>query len=228
MEEFRRKAAEQATSYLRDGMVIGLGTGRTASFAVRKIGSMVEAGMHFIAIPTSESTAKLASSLGIELSTLDEHPDIDVTIDGADEVDPALNLIKGKGGALLREKIIASWTREEIIVVDEAKLVGRLGERESIPVEVLTFGYRHTLRLLSGLGSEAGIRMSGNVPFVTDNGNYIADCRFRAIDDLKSLQSTINVQPGVVENGLFLGMASRVIVGGASGIKVMESGPSQR
>lgn len=203
-------------------MVIGLGTGRTAAFAVRKIGSMVSQGMHFTAIPTSESTARLASSLGIELSTPDEHPDIDVTIDGADEVDPSLNLIKGKGGALLREKIIASSTREEVIVVDEAKVVSSLGEKESIPVELLTFGYRHTIRLLSALGCEVALRMSGNAPFVTDNGNYIADCKFPPIKNPTELQSRINVLPGVLENGLFLGMTARVLIGGPSGVRVLE------
>lgn len=207
-------------------MVVGLGTGRTAAFAVRRIGAMVSEGMNLVGIPTSDATAKLASSLGIELSTLEENPDIDVTIDGADEVDPALNLVKGKGGALLREKIIASSTKEEIIVVDAAKVVTRLGEKESIPVEILTFGYKHTLQLLSALGCEAIVRRSGNALFVTDNGNYIADCRFQAIENPYELQSRINVQPGVVENGLFLGMASRVLVGKPAGVEVMEAAKS--
>lgn len=222
MEEYRRRAAEKATEYLRDGMVIGLGTGRTASYAVRKIGQLARAGMKLTAISTSDATTALAEAEGITVSSLDDHPVIDVTIDGADEVDPSLNLVKGKGGALLREKIIASSTREEIIVVDESKLVGRLGEKEAVPVEILKFGYLGTAGHLSALGCSVALRMQDGRLFVTDNGNYIADCRFASINQPFELQSRINTIPGVIDNGMFLGMATRVLVGREKEVTVLE------
>ncbi len=205
-------------------MVIGLGTGRTASHAIREIGKLVASGLSFTAISTSEASTRQAESLGIKVSTLDEHPVIDVTIDGADEVDPQLNLVKGKGGALLREKIIASSSLEEIIVVDETKLVGRLGEKEAIPVEILRFGYLNTVKHLSLLDCTASLRRQNGNVFVTDNGNYIADCSFAPIEDPSRLHDRINAIPGVVENGMFLNMASRVLVGKQDKVIVMERG----
>ncbi len=212
----------RAAEFVRDGMVVGLGTGRTAAFAVRHLGEMAGEGMSFIAVSTSEATSKLAASVGIEVSTLDEHPAVDLTIDGADEVDPGLELIKGKGGALLREKIIAASTSMEIIVVDEAKLVDCLGEKEALPVEVLRFGLRSTMSRLTVLGCTASLRSSGGAPFVTDNGNYIVDCAFGPIRDPAGLHSLVNCTPGVVDNGLFLGMAKKVVVGGPEGVRIME------
>lgn len=203
-------------------MIVGLGTGRTAAYAIRRIGAMVAGGMRLVAISTSNASSELAESLGIPVSTLEEHPVIDVTIDGADEVDRSLNLVKGRGGALLREKIVAASTREEIIVVDEGKMVDRLGDKEAIPVEVLRFGYLNTARHISALGCEASARMEGDRPFVTDNGNFIFDCRFPAIGDPLRLQEKINTIPGVVENGIFVGMAARVIVGRGSDVHILE------
>lgn len=203
-------------------MVIGLGTGRTASYAIRKIGGMVKSGMEFTAIPTSAASSELAESLGIRISTLEEHSVIDVTIDGADEVDPSLNLVKGKGGALLREKIVADSTKQEIIVVDEGKLVRRLGEKEAVPVEVMRFGYLHTAGRLASLGCKAVTRQEGGSFFITDNGNYIVDCIFPLIEDPARLQERINTIPGVVDNGLFIGMASRAVVGGPTDVRILD------
>ena len=222
MEEYRRRAAEKATEYLKDGMVIGLGTGRTASYAIRKIGKLVRAGMKITAVSTSDATTALAEAEGINVSSLDEHPIIDVTIDGADEVDPSLDLVKGKGGALLREKIIAYSTKDEIIVVDESKLVGRLGEKEAIPVEILKFGYLSTVSHLSDMGCSVTLRTHDGHLFVTDNGNYIADCRFSSINQPYELHSRINTIPGVIDNGMFLGMAARVLVGREREVTVLE------
>ena len=222
MEEYRRRAAEKATEYLKDGMVIGLGTGRTASYAIRKIGKLVRAGMKITAVSTSDATTALAEAEGINVSSLDEHPIIDVTIDGADEVDPSLDLVKGKGGALLREKIIAYSTKDEIIVVDESKLVGRLGEKEAIPVEILKFGYLSTVSHLSDIGCNVTLRTQDGHLFVTDNGNYIADCRFSSINRPHELHSRINTIPGVIDNGMFLDMAARVLVGREREVTVLE------
>lgn len=222
MDEIRRVAAEKAVEFLRDGMVIGLGTGRTASYAIRKIGEMVQSGMSFTAVSTSEASSRLAASLGLEISTLDEHPEIDVTIDGADEVDPALNLTKGKGGALVREKIIAAATKMEVIVVDSEKLVSRLGEREAIPVEIMRFGSRSTLARLTSLGCRPALRMSGSSPFVSDNGNLIADCNFSPIEKPRVLEERINMIPGVVENGIFTGLTGTVIVGRETGVELLQ------
>ncbi len=210
-----------AAESVRDGMVVGLGTGRTANHAVRKLASMAAAGIHFVGIPTSEATALLARELGLTVSTMDEYPDISVTIDGADEVDASLNLIKGRGGALLREKIVAAASAKEVIVVDEEKVVRSLGMKEPVPVEMVRFGFRSTMVHLGELGCEPVLRKVGGTAFVTDSSNFIADCRFRKIGDPLRLSAEINSIPGVVENGLFAGIASVVYVGGANGVRTM-------
>lgn len=202
-------------------MVVGLGTGRTAGHAIRKLASMASSGLRLICIPTSDATAALAGKLGLTVSTMDEYPDISVTIDGADEVDPSLNLIKGRGGALLREKIVASASAKEVIVIDEGKLVRFLGAKESLPVEMLRFGYRSTMIHLIELGCEPVLRELDGKPFITDSANCIADCRFAKIDNPADLSAKINSIPGVVENGLFPGMASAVYVGSANGVRIM-------
>jgi len=179
----KKLAGEKAAGYITDGMVLGLGTGSTVYYTIVKLGEMVKEGLDVIGIPTSLETERLARELGIPLSTLEEHPVIDLTIDGADEVDDNLNLIKGGGGALLREKIVASASQREIIVADERKLVNRLGERFYVPVEVIPFSETIVMRNLESMGVKPEIRMRGNEKYITDNGNIIIDCHTGAIDD---------------------------------------------
>jgi len=213
MEELKRIAAHRAAEYVRDGMVVGLGTGSTARYAVEKLGEMVKEGLDIVGIPTSLETEQLARKAGIPLSTIDEH-DIDLTIDGADQVDGDLNLIKGGGGALLREKMVASCSREEIIVVDESKITDRFSF--PLPVEVVKFGWKSVARKLESMGLEPARR-----EFVTDNGNYILDCGYGSIDDPEEMERMLNGIPGVVENGLFVGLATMVIAGTTGGAKTI-------
>lgn len=215
----KQAAAEKAVEYVKDGHVVGLGTGSTAAFAVRKLGEKVKDGLRLIGIPTSLETERLAKELNIPLSTLDKHSEIDITVDGADEVDPELNLIKGMGGALLREKVVASVTKKEIIIVDDSKLVDVLGTRSPLPVEVVPFGVATARKELEGFGCRVELRMSGDGPYLTDNGNNILLCRFNAIRKPGELELEINSIPGVIENGLFIGLADTVIVGSGKGLR---------
>ncbi|NOV03576.1 ribose-5-phosphate isomerase RpiA [Paenibacillus sp. LMG 31457] len=208
----KRIAAEKAAAYIQDGMTVGLGTGSTAYWAIQEIGKKVHNGLQIKAVATSVQSEKLAIDLGIPLSPFSEIAEIDVTIDGADEVDGMWNLIKGGGGALLREKIIASSSKELIVVVDESKVVDRLGKFH-LPVEVVKFGYELTRRKLSALGCEPKLRLVDQKPYMTDNGNYILDCDFKQIAMPSECHDAINSIPGVVDNGLFIGMAAKVIVG---------------
>lgn len=218
----KKAAAEAACAYVREDTVVGLGTGSTADLAIRHLGERVRAGLRIRGVPTSVRTERLARAVGLPLVPLDEVERIDVTIDGADEVDPKLDLIKGLGGALLREKIVASLSEREIIVVDPSKLVPKLGTRSPLPVEVLPFGARAVERRLVREGFLPTLRARGEAPVVTDNGNLVLDVRFpRGIDDARALEARLNTIPGVVENGLFLGMTWRVMVGEADG-KVRE------
>jgi len=219
----KQAAAESAVALVEDGMILGLGTGSTAKLAVDALGKRVAAGLHVIGIPTSEFTAQQARSLGIPLSTLDEHPEIDLTIDGADEVEAGtLNLIKGRGGALLREKIVASASKRLVIIVDESKLVQRLGSKFAVPVELVPFGWPAATRRLEGLGAKVALRSSADgKPFVTDGGHYIVDCAFGPIAAPSQLDHELNNIVGVVEHGLFLKMASQVIVAGQNGVTVL-------
>ncbi|WP_308635685.1 ribose-5-phosphate isomerase RpiA [Paenibacillus silvisoli] len=211
--EAKKAAAEKAVEYIRDGMVVGLGTGSTAYWAIQKLGTLVNNGLRITAVATSIQSEQLAKELGIPVRSIAEVDEIDVTIDGADEVDPEWNLIKGGGGALLREKIVASSSKELIIIVDESKQAQPLGSFP-LPVEVVKFGCEHTQRKLSKLGCVPQLRMSDNQqPYMTDNGNYILDCHFGKIDAAKDLHIAINLIPGVVENGLFIDLATKVIVG---------------
>jgi ribose 5-phosphate isomerase A len=223
-DEFKRVAAERATEYVTDGMVVGLGTGSTAQHAARALAARVAAGLNIVGVPTSERTARMARELGIPLTTLEEHPQIDVTIDGADEVDlSTFYAIKGLGGALLREKIVALATRLEIIIVDDSKVASRLGEREPLPVEVAAFGWSRTRDALAALGCEPQLRASPDgSPYVTDSGNYLLDCQFPAIDEPPALASRVKALTGVVEHGLFLGIIDRVVIAGAEGIRVVD------
>ncbi|SDN70817.1 ribose-5-phosphate isomerase [Paenibacillus sp. yr247] len=210
--ESKRAAAEKAVEYIQDGMIVGLGTGSTAYWAIQEIGKKINSGLHIKAVATSIHSENLAKELGIHLIPFSEIEEIDVTIDGADEVDDEWNLIKGGGGALLREKIVASSSKQLIIVIDESKIVNRLGNFP-LPVEIVKFGYEITLRKLSALGCTPKLRIFENNPFTTDNGNYIIDCDFRSIEQPRELHDEINRITGVVDNGLFVNMAAKVIVG---------------
>jgi ribose 5-phosphate isomerase A len=216
----KEAAGERAASLVRDGMVVGLGTGRTADCATRALGRRArDDGLDFVGVPTSVRTQGLAKSLGIKLGTLDEHAALDLTIDGADEVSPSKDLIKGLGGALLIEKVVASATKSYVIVADEGKLVRVLGERTPVPVEILRLGHKQCLGRLRALGAEPVVRAVGGSPFATDCGNLIADCKFPSIADPAALDSRLHGVVGVVETGLFVGMRPMVIVGSASGIR---------
>jgi ribose 5-phosphate isomerase A len=227
-EALRRAAGEEAVArYVRDGMRLGLGTGTTASAMIEALAARLAAGgvRDIAGVPTSEATAALCTRLGVPLTTLAETPELDVVIDGADEVDPDLNLIKGLGGAHLREKVVASAGRAMIVVADESKLVAHLGERTPLPVEVVEFALPVCERALRGLDWEPKRRLvDGGGPFVTDEGNAILDCRRADWADPVSLAAAVKAVPGVVEHGFFLGMATAVVVGAAGGVRVLERG----
>ncbi len=218
----KKLAAERAVQFVEDGMIVGLGTGSTAEFAVRKLGAMVKDGFRIQAVPTSMKSKKLASEFAIPIIELDETIEIDVTIDGADEVDSHLNLIKGGGGALTREKIVAYHTKKEIIAVDETKIVKGLGADFPVPVEVTKFGWAATKKSLVDLGCTAELRTIVDEKFITDNGNYIIDCDFGRIAQPEVLEKDINAIPGVVENGLFINLADLVIVASRQGIMTLD------
>jgi ribose 5-phosphate isomerase A len=223
VDELKRAAANWAVAQLKGGMIVGLGSRSTAKFAVSEIGRLVKAGLHIVGIPTSENTAEQARSLGIPLSPLGEHPEIDVTIDGADEVElRTLNLIKGGGGNLLREKIVATASKRLVIVIDQSKLVDRLGSHAPVPVEVAQFGWQSTARRLAALGPEPVARVdSEGKMFVTDGGNFILDCPFGAIESPADLLARLDATVGVVEHGLFIGLASQVVVGDPGGVQIL-------
>jgi ribose 5-phosphate isomerase A len=218
----QQRAAEHAVTFVESGMVVGLGTGTTAHFAVRKLAEQLRAGLlrDIVGIPSSRVTEALARELGIPLTTLDARPSIDLTIDGADEVDPDLNLIKGAGGALLREKILAQASAREIIVVDDSKLSPVLGTKRALPVEVVTFAWESHLRYLETLGAQVEARRTTNGRiFETDQGNMILDCRLGPMLRLDALSARIRARAGVVEHGLFLGLATDLISAGEAGVR---------
>ncbi|SFM14713.1 ribose-5-phosphate isomerase RpiA [Halanaerobium salsuginis] len=221
--EAKRLTGEKATEYIKSDMIIGLGTGSTAYYAIKKVGELVKTGLKIKAVPTSKETAQLAAEAGIELVELAEVDKLDLTIDGADEVDQNFNLIKGGGGALLREKIVASATEKLIIVVDESKLVDYLGDFD-LPVEVTKFSWQYTKRMIEKLGCTAKLRQANQNKYITDNDNYILDCDFGKIKDPAGLALKLNQLPGVVENGIFAGMTDLVIVGYKNGqVKVLKA-----
>lgn len=220
--QLKRQAAERAVEFVESGMVIGLGHGSTTIFALRRIARLLDEGelRDVLGIPTSSQVGQGARDLGIPLTTLDDHPAIDVTIDGADEVDEALNLIKGGGGALLREKIVAQATRREIIVVDQTKLSPTLGVQWPLPVEVTPFGRRPQEMFLESLGAQVALRHAEDgTPFRTDQGNLILDCDFGAMANPEELAGHLDRRAGIVEHGLFLNLASDVIVGTEDGVR---------
>jgi ribose 5-phosphate isomerase A len=224
--ELKKLAAERAVQFVEDGMIVGLGTGSTAEFAIRRLGALTKEGRSIKAIPTSQRAKKLAMELGIPLIDFDETVTLDVTIDGADEVDSNLNLIKGGGGALTREKIVAYHSKRQIIVVDESKIVKRLGADFPVPVEVVKFAWAATKKSLEELGCTAQLRTIMNEKYITDNGNYILDCDFGPINNPEALEKDINAIPGVVENGLFIGLVDEVIVGSRQGLMTLNCQPS--
>ena len=219
----KRQAAERAVEFIEPGMTVGLGSGSTAAFVVRRLAELRAQGrlLDVVGVPTSRGTEALAVSLGVPLTTLEERPVLDLTRDGADEVEPRLGLIKGGGGALLREKIVAQASRRLVIVVDEAKLSPRLGTRWPVPVDVLPFGWRSQVRFLEELGARVVQRLGPDgAPFLTDQGHFVLDCAFGPLEDPEALAARLSARAGLVEHGLFLGLASALVVAGATGVEV--------
>jgi ribose 5-phosphate isomerase A len=225
-DALKRAAAARAAGLVRSGMRLGLGTGSTARHFVDIVGAMVREGLDIVAVPTSEATARQAVALGIRLTTLDETPALDLAVDGADEIDPALRLIKGGGGAHLREKIVANAAARFVVIADETKLVDTLG-RFPLPIEVVPFGLGATRRAVAaairGAGAEGALalRETAGAAFVTDSGNVILDARLGRIADPEALARRLDGVPGVVEHGLFIGMAEAAIVATASGLRLI-------
>jgi ribose 5-phosphate isomerase A len=224
----KQEAARRAMDFVRDGMVLGLGSGSTAGFFLEMLGKRLQSGdlQGIQGVPTSQKTAAHARDLGIPLTDLAEHSRLDLVVDGADEVDPQLDLIKGLGHALLREKILEIHAARFLVIVDESKLVERLGTRGPLPVEVVQFQVEAHVRWLGSLGCRAQLlREEGGSPFVTDNGNYLVHCRFPAgIADPYDLAHRLEGRPGIVEHGLFLDMASMVIVASTAGTRILTRG----
>jgi len=224
--EMKIKAAAAALDYVEDGMRLGIGTGSTAEEFVRLLAEKVASGFRVEGVPTSERTARLCLELGVPLKSLEELPELDLTIDGADEVDPMLRLVKGGGGALLREKIVACASARMIVIADETKVVETLGAFK-LPIEVNSFGLGATriavekLAAQHGLSGEIAVRASGDGPFMTDGGHLILDASFGRIPDADALACDLNAIPGVVEHGLFIGIASLAIIAGPAGARVM-------
>jgi len=226
VQQLKRLAALKAVELVGDGMVLGLGTGSTAALAVDAIGARVATGLKIVGIPTSEATAAQSLRLHIPLSDFGSHDVIDLTIDGADAVDlDDLTLIKGLGGALLREKIVAGASKRMAVIIDETKLQGALGSRTPVPVETVRFGWQATERHLRSLGARPRLRLGQDaLPFVTDGGNFILDCDFGPITEAAKLQAALKSLVGVVETGLFIGLATDVIIARADGIEVVRKG----
>ena len=219
-DQEKEAAARASLRFVQNGQIVGLGTGSTATYAVRFLGERVKAGLKIRGIPTSVHTQELATSLGIPLTTLDEVQEIDVTIDGADECDPQLQLIKGGGGALLREKIVASATKKFVIIADSSKQVPVLG-KFPVPVEVINFAETLVAKKITAMGAEVKVRADASGrKFITDSGNHILDCHFGQIPDPPALARKLETTPGVVEHGLFIGMASIALIG--KGTEVLE------
>jgi ribose 5-phosphate isomerase A len=218
-DQEKEAAARASLRFIRDGQVVGLGTGSTAAFFIRLLGEQVRTGLRIRGIPTSVRSKELALSLGIPLTTLEECQEIAVTVDGADEVDPKLRLIKGGGGALLREKVVASATRQFVIVADATKRVPVLG-KFPLPIEVIQFAQALVAKRIAALGAEVRLRVENAKPFVTDENNHILDCHFGEIRDADGLARQLSDMPGVVEHGLFIGMASTVLF--AKGSEIVE------
>ncbi len=223
-DQEKEAASRASLKFIKDGQIVGIGTGSTARYFIQMLGEAVKNGLRIRAIPTSERSREQAAGLGIPLTTLDECPEIDVTVDGADEVDPQLRLMKGGGGALLREKIVGSATKYYVIVADGSKTVPVLG-KFPLPVEVIKFAQAVVARKIEALGAQVSMRRDANgAAFLTDENNHILDCRFGQIPDADRLARTLSDMPGVVEHGLFIGMASLVLVAKGSEIEELRRG----
>lgn len=227
-DQWKQQAAERALTLVQDGMTLGLGSGSTAARFVDLVGRRVKEGMKLRCVPTSEATRVQAEGLGITLVSLDDQPFLDLTVDGADELDDELRLIKGGGGALLREKIVATASGRMVVIADESKRVATLG-KFPLPVEVVRFGLAATRNMMEVLASDAGcvgdikLRLKADgLPLVTDGGNFILDCAFGRIEEPEALDEALKLIPGVVENGLFLGIADAAIIAGPGGVVVLE------
>ncbi|MBL8730404.1 MAG: ribose-5-phosphate isomerase RpiA [Planctomycetes bacterium] len=213
----KRAAAFAAADLVQDGTTIGLGSGSTFLFVLERLAARIKDGLKVQGVATSQATAAAARKAGVPLLELDAVERLDLAIDGADEVDPQKNLIKGGGGAHVRERIVAAAAKEMVVVVDEKKLVAVLGKAFLLPIEVLPFGWKQTERRIAATGCKPTLRQQDGKPFVTDNGNHVLDCKYDGIDDPAWLDEHLNALVGVVDHGLFVGMAGRVIVGDAAG-----------
>jgi ribose 5-phosphate isomerase A len=227
-EQYKRQAAEHAIALVENGMTLGLGTGSTAAHFIELVGQRVKRGLKVVGVPTSEATRAQAERLGIPLIDLDRHPSLDLAVDGADEIDPELRLIKGRGGALLYEKIVAMASERMVVIADHSKRVATLGSFP-LPVEIVPFGAGATRGMVELLAADAGCSgrielrtMADGTPFLTDSGNFILDCAFGRIDEPEALDEALKLVPGVVESGLFLGIADAAIVAGPDGVVVIE------
>ncbi|MBI3651355.1 MAG: ribose-5-phosphate isomerase RpiA [Acidobacteria bacterium] len=219
-DAIKKHAAQKAVEFVCDGQLVGLGTGSTTWFALQALGTKVQQGLRIQGVATSLQSEKIAQDLGIPLTTLNDIEKLDVSIDGADEVNPDFHMIKGGGGALTREKLVALSATQRIFVIDAHKQVVRLGEGFAVPVEVLPFAWKKTVGLLAALGCEPRLRERHDRAFETDNGNYIVDCRFAGIDEVAQLERRLKLLPGVVESGLFVGLCDVLIIGSDNDVEV--------
>jgi ribose 5-phosphate isomerase A len=226
LDDLKRAAARRAVEFVAGGTVIGLGTGSTVRHLLDALAERLAGGVltRILAVPTSDDTAAKCRALGIPLTTLDEHPRLSLVIDGADEIGPGLDLIKGMGGALLREKLVVGASQRFVVLADASKRVRKLGTRAPVPVEVVPFGWSVHLPFFAKLGAEAALRRSADRrPFVTDEGHYIVDCRFpRGIADPRALARALKGRSGIVEDGLFLGVVDTAVIAGPGGVRVIE------
>jgi ribose 5-phosphate isomerase A len=227
-DDLKKRAAERAVDFVRDGQLVGLGTGSTTVFVLQALGQRVREGMRVAGVATSIHTEVRAREYGIPLVDLNKVGKLDIAIDGADEIDDEFNMIKGGGGALTREKLVAVSATRRVIVVDEQKLVSQLGRDFAVPVEVLPFAWSLSLRLLKDMGCSPRLRERDGQAVATDNGNYILDCKFDGIDDVKDLETSIKLVPGVLESGLFVGICDVLVVGfaGHTEVRYRETLPS--
>jgi len=223
-DELKRAVGRRAAELVDDGMSLGLGTGSTADCFLDALGERVRAGLRVRGVPTSERTARRAEALGIALTTLEECPRLDLAVDGADQVDPRGHLIKGLGGALFREKRVAKASAELVIIVDEGKLVDLLGAGCPVPVEVRVDAGETVREAIRSLGADPVLRSREDRPYVTDNGNHIVDAHFPSVSDPAALEGALNRIPGVLDNGLFVGMTGRVLAGGPRGVRLLAAG----